>query len=164
MTKIDNFKLGFTLIELLLVIAVGAILFTVGIARYNDFNRRQTVKQAAFNLRNDLQSTKIKAFAGNKSSCTTLDRYRVSFDTVSIPNNYTIAALCAGVGSGIMTTVKLPSGVTFNPPPGSVDFKTLGQGVVTQRTICLSGFNLLYKIVVTTTGEIQDGNFVASCP
>ena len=151
---------GFTLIELLLVIAVGAILFTVGLARYNDFNKRQTVKQAAFNLRNDLQSAKTKAFTGNKSSCATLDRYRVSFTA----NNYQTNAVCVSpAGSGTTTTVPLPAGVSISNSPQPIEFKILGQGVETQRTICLFGFNLYYKIIVTTTGEIQDGGFVTSC-
>lgn len=158
-------SVGFTLIELLLVIAVGAILFTVGLARYNDFNRRQTLKQAAFNLKNDLQSAKTKAFAGNKSGCTTLDRYRVSFTA----NNYSIAAVCVGGSLGTETIVPLPAGVTFSPLVGSpLEFKILGKGVETAQNIYLTGSNLYYQVSVSVTGEIQDGGFVSApshtCP
>ena len=40
-------KQGFTLIELLIVITIMGLLVGVGIASYNEFNRTQTIKQAA---------------------------------------------------------------------------------------------------------------------
>ena len=155
---------GFTLIELLVSITILGILLGIGIAAYNEFNKTQTVKQVALNLKNDLRQAQNKAMAGEKpaSGCGVLNGYEVSFTATS----YSFYAKCSpGPSYGTATSGTLPTSVNLAvSPAGPVLFKVLGQGVDTTKTICVTGFGKLYKLFITTSGEIQDGGFVGSCP
>lgn len=86
---------GFTLIELLVTISLIGILFTVGIASYIDFSRRQTVTQAARQIVEDLRMAQSLAANNQKpqapSQCGTLNSYTFKLDS---ENRYTIDADC----------------------------------------------------------------------
>src|SRR4030042_3903407 len=94
---------GFTLIELLVVFSVIAILFTIGFASYQSFNRKQIVVQAAKELKENLRLAQNKASVGEKpTGCTgTLNGWQVAF---SGDSSYQIQAVC---------------------PPNTVNFKTI---------------------------------------
>lgn len=159
---------GYTLIELLVIFTIIGILSTVGIASYNGFNQRQTLKQAALNLKNDLRVAQNKAMAGEKLTCSALNGYQVSFTNPNLPadplSHYQLEAGCSdGTTFVISSTVDFPKGVTFNPLPTPLMFKVLGLGVVSEQTICVSGFGQWYKLVVTSSGEIQDAG-ITTCP
>ena len=142
---------GFTIIELLISMSIMALLFGIGAAKYVSFNQSQTIKQAGQKLRNDLRVVANKAITGEKMTCGTLDGYRVSFTS----GQYLIAAACSGGTFVAVNTLSLPSGITFNPVPGVVFFKVLGQGVSSAATLTLSGFGKTEIITVNTSGEIQ---------
>lgn len=58
---------GFTLIELLVVLAVVGILTTILLANYNNFGRRQAVKNAAAALKTELRKYQTFAISGQKN-------------------------------------------------------------------------------------------------
>lgn len=169
-------KNGYTLIELLVSLAVVGILVGIGATSYRDFNEKQTVKGVAQNLKNDLRKVQNKVLAGEKDCRTsfcggtvvgcgndaaekTLDAWLISFSA----NSYLLYGSCAGTQFS-QTTVNLPPNVSLTATQSPLQFKVLGQGLVAEGTNCLIGFGRRYKIVVTTSGEIKDEGFVASCP
>jgi len=61
---------GFTLIELLVVAAMIGITTGIGVAAYNSFRDRQSVEQAAKNLKSNLVLARSNAISGRKDpSC-----------------------------------------------------------------------------------------------
>lgn len=149
--------LGFTLIELLVSISIIGILFTVGIGRYTEFNRRQILNQAAQELKTNLRLAQSRAFSGEKPiACNTLGGYQVSF-SAGPPDSYSLQAKCDGLLVGDTKVFYLPTGVVFNPLPNlPVVFKVLAQGVVNATTITLTYSGVGDEsVMVTKTGEIR---------
>lgn len=148
---------GFTLIELLVTMSIIGILFGIGFAKYNEFNRRQILAQTAQELKNNLRLAQNKALAGEKptTGCTTLDGYQVNFSS-GTPDSYTIQAKCSEGPVGTAKTFKLPSTVKFTSPPSPILFKVLAQGVEGASTITLRFSGVGDEAVtVTETGEIK---------
>ena len=157
---------GFTLIELLVTISIMGILFGLGVAKYNEFNRRQILEQAAQELKSNLRLVQDKALAGEKD-CTVcmrgivcgdgddrvLDGWYVSFSTGS----YQIYGSCGGLQFPISPqTVNLSSrNISIPSPPSPIRFKPLAQGVDGATTISLSGYGETRSIMITVTGEIK---------
>ena len=144
--------LGFTLIELLVVISLMTVLFTIGVAKYNQFNRLQVIKQAALNLKTNLRLVRDKALAGEKDCSGTLDGYEVTFSS----NSYTFRSKC-GENYGSAKTINLPSSVSVTSSPDSVIFKVLGQGVIINgsSSIILSSYGVDQAVSLTSMGEIK---------
>lgn len=143
---------AFTLIELLVVISIIGILFTIGMAAYNEFNRGQILSQAAKNFKNDLRLAQSKASSGEKpAGCIgTLSGYQVTFTA----NSYTLNALCPN--TVLVKTTPLPQNVTFSPVPTTpILFKVLAQGVSQGVTIILSAFDKTQQITVGISGGIN---------
>ena len=147
---------AFTLIELLVIISIIGLLFTLGLAAYNNFNRRQLVDQATQELENNLRLAQSKAMAGQKpEGCTgTLLGYRVE-NLVSPEGDsyYTISAACSQ--SVVIGTYTLSTGLSLTGP-GSVLFKVLGQGTDVDQTATfnVSGFGKTNEVKVGVAGEI----------
>jgi len=150
---------AFTLIELLIAISIMAILFTIGIAKYNDFNRRQILSQATLELKSNLRLIQDKALSGEKdSSCiSALEGWYISFPT---DHSYKIYGQCGDTEFPIPpTTIDLLkkhikiglSGTLKN----YVKFKPLGHGSEEEVTITLEAFGTSSQIVVTKVGEIK---------
>lgn len=172
---------AFTLIELLVVTSIMGILFSLGFAQYQNFNRIQILKQAALNLKNDLRDVQNRALSGEKdcgvnicggpilgcgndpSGEKPLNNWNVTF--TSSPPSYVIAGDCGGT-SFSPKTVTLPNILTLTPPSSNpIKFKPTTGGIdnpVTQ-TICIGGFNKIYRLKVTISGDIEDDGIVPSC-
>ena len=144
--------LGFTLIELLVAVSVMGIVFSVGVAQYQEFNRRQIVLQAAQDLKSDLRLAQDKALAGEKpSGCVTLEGYRLSFTS---EKNYKIEAVCSGGVTSEVKSVDLSGNVT-GPSGEWVLFKVLAQGVENPGDFYLSGYGRwVEKVAVEAAGNI----------
>lgn len=148
---------GFTLLELMVSISIGMLTIGAIIANYNGYNNRQSLKQAALTLKNNLRFAQAKAFSGEKpaSSCTELVGWRVSFASGS----YTMQAECAPQGlQGTSTTMTLPSGITFSPIPAAITFRVLSRGsdLTAAGFLNLVGFNQTYTLEISPGGDISD--------
>lgn len=159
-SKILHSKSGFTLIELLVVTSIITLLFTVGIAAYQNFNRGQIVVQAAKELKENLRLAQSKASSGEKpNGCTgTLNGWQISIPNNS--NSYELQAVCSN-GTFTSRTILLAGDLEKIAGPSYVLFKVLAQGVEfpgEERTITITGFgDKIAKVTVTPTGEIKIG-------
>lgn len=150
---------GFSLVELLVVASIMAILFSLSMAYYNQFNRSQILNQAVLELKNNLRLAQSMASAGEKpsSDCDsplTLDGYQVTFSA----NLYRIQARC---NDSLVVTgervFNLPAAVVFQPVPSPIVFRVLARGIEGAGVITLfaSAFDLTKSITVTGVGEIR---------
>jgi len=138
-------KKGFTLIELLVGISIIAIVFSIGIANYREFSRRQALTGISKQLKADLRSIQQLALTGQKPegvSCNTLNGY--SF-TRSGSSGYTLSAYCSDAQGVLLPareikTVNLGTDITISTTTPSFIFKVLGQGtdLLIQNTITLT--------------------------
>ena len=149
---------GFTLIELLVTITIITLLFSIGVAQYNKFNRRQILVKAKDELVSNLRLTQSKSLAAEKpSGCTdTLTGHKIKF----INNqNYKIVAVC-GNEIDLKTDIVLPTGVTKQAGSNEVFFKVLNRGVEfiggqPPIVLILTGTNETQNINISAVGEIK---------
>lgn len=134
-----SFK-GYTLVELLIGLSIIGIIFSVGLAGYREFSRRQALTGVSKQLKADLRLAQQLALTGQKPdgvSCDTLDGYL--FSRVD-SNTYQILADCSGVSPHIYKEVDLGSNITITSTNATVTFKVLGQGtdLVASNTLTLT--------------------------
>jgi prepilin-type N-terminal cleavage/methylation domain-containing protein len=148
-TKIKN-KNGFTLVELLVGVTIIVILFSIGLASYRNFARRQELQGYIKTLTSDLRSAQQLALSGQKPDpsiglCDRLNGY--SFFR-SGSDSYQIRANCSE-GERIVKTVDLPTTIVISSTVSTTRFKVLGLGtdLVSDNIITLSS---------TATGNSAD--------
>ena len=170
--------LGFTLIELLITLSVIGILFGIGVARYQAFNRNQLLNKATQDLKAYLRLAQDKALSGEKDCdsdmcggddgvCGTndpnerrLDGWYVEFDA----DGYQIYGSCSNpvdsriFGTKVIDLSSLGVSVTTLPSPNPILFKVLAHGTdvngSTDIVLSLSS-GLEGTITVTGTGDIR---------
>lgn len=151
----DQPSIGFTLIELLITISIIGILFSFGVVKYGQFNRRQALIQAAQELKSNLHLAQGKALAGEKPAgcgATPLSGHKLKFVD---SRNYKIVAAC-GAEVDVKTGLTLGPNITKVSGPSSILFKVLAQGVEGAGTITLRFAGVGDETVtVTETGEIR---------
>lgn len=151
--------LGFTIVEILVVLGVAAVFISVGIASYRDFNRRQSVEQAAEKIASDLRLAQNLAFVQKKpADCKNkLTGYVFSRSDLT----YAISAECSGLS--VKVKADSVSGVTLSGFT-QVTFSVLGKGVSYEDDdaskkylyVSLSGcVNCTKTITVEEAGEIK---------
>lgn len=153
---------GYTLIELLIVITIGIIVFSVGIASYREFSRRQALTGLSKQLIADLRLAQQQALTGQKPTgvaCAKLVGYQFTRTSVS---NYKLYARCDNAGVFVnheIKSVDLSSGTTFTSTNANILFKVLGQGtdLTSNNDFVLSNTTSGSVITVTvgTGGNIQ---------
>ena len=154
---------GYTLIELLVVVTISIILFSVGLAGYREFSRRQDLTGVSKSITNDILLMQQYAMTGQKpvdATCTKLMGY--SFVRSSSGANYKIYANCNNNGTLVNTEIKsvdLADGVTFTAVTNSMQFKVLGAGTDLQTdnviTITNSYSGNTALITIGKGGNIQ---------
>ena len=151
-----KFSKAFTLIELLIVVGIGTTIFTVGVAGYREFSRRQLLTDASKKMISDLRYIQTLALIGDKptGACTKLNGYtfsRIDQDT------YTLIANCSNVSTTIKT-VDL-TGITFTAITAQTMFKVLGQGtdLAATNTVTLTHTTSgsTKQIIIGTGGSIK---------
>lgn len=165
--KISIPYFGFTLIELLIIVSIMGLLMTVGLAYYQNFNRRQIVVQAARDLKNNLRLAQSKALAGEKiEGCSgTFGGYRVDFYS----DEYVVSAICNG---NLVEYKRYPlQGTEWADGPSYLIFKPLAGGVYNPEEtgpaqIILSGSGTHYssEVAVSESGEIAAEDNVPYVP
>jgi len=151
-------KRGFTLVEILVATSILAIIFGIGLARYQAFNRRQVLNQAVLTLQSDLRLAQSLAFSGQKPSgwCSDdfLTGYRLRFDS---SDSYLVEAVCNDESTSERKNVSLPKQVD-GPSGENVLFKVLNQGTDADPSVV---FSLTFdgvgsqQVTVSKTGEIE---------
>lgn len=151
---------AFTLVELMVVVSIMALLFGLGYAQYQNFNRGQVLNQAALNLKNDLRDAQNSALSGIKpTGCSgVLTAYKVTFNAGS----YDIDSEVTGCAASTKT-IALPQNVTISslpllPNPNPIRFKVLAQGtdINGSTTVTLrSSFGQTKTLTITSSGDIN---------
>ena len=95
---------GFTVVELLVVVGIIAVLTTIGVASYNNFNDRKVLESAVEELKSNLRLAQSKAINNEKDS--NLDRnfcctyiWSDNFYRMRRKKIYSYKRLCAGTTS-----------------------------------------------------------------
>lgn len=141
------------LIEIIVSVTLLLLLSGLFIVNYNGFNSSQTVRQAALDVRSNLQAARTSAAAGVKpSGCDTLVGYIVKFSASA----YTIRALCSNGEVGETKTYTLPTGVTFSSTPDPITFYALNGGASANQTISLVGNGVTMNVSVFTSGVVSE--------
>lgn len=153
----NKIRLGFTLIEILVSISIVSLLTGLTIAGYGTFNKKQTVKTAAYQLASNLRLAQQKAISGEKpSGCTgNLQSWQINITA----NNYSQVVVCINPDfSTTINTTVFPTNVTsstgtitFSAMTGSV---TAGAGTYT-ITGNYSGTTYSNTIEITQSGGIN---------
>lgn len=160
---------GFTVMELLVVMGVIIILFSIGLAAFNRFNRRQVVEQVTRNLESDLRLAQSKAVAQEKpggwcdGAGETLVGYRLRFTSET---QYVIEAICSNADEYPKTikTVNLPEEIE-GIKDTDVLFKVLTKGVDEPTTFILTGYDTIQgEVTVEGGGNIETEEIIEVTP
>ena len=145
-----TYKSAYTLIEILIGLTLVTIVFTIGLAGYRDFSRRQVLSGASKKVISDLRLAQQKASIGQKPDlCTTLNGYGVDFNLNS--STYTVFADCSN--NDITETTTTLDGVASSTD-FTIIFKTLGHGTNLAATQLI---NLYYLGDISKTVSITVG-------
>ena len=153
------FQKGFTLIELMVVVGITAVLGTLGIGGFANYNQVQVLQTSTNEVVTMLNLAKSRAQSQIKPSgaCNPLDGYGVN---IVSNTSYTLVSRCSG--SGIngppLSTKTLPRGVSFDA--GSVGktifFPTITGGTQgSDNIIVLSGYGQQRFIVIDSLGRVN---------
>lgn len=148
-TQISKACQGYTLIEILVVVAILALLFTVGYSNFQAYSQRQALVSLGRQITIDLRSAQESAVAGDiTSSCSgLLNGYQLK---VNSGTTYEIDALCTG-GTVQTKAVTISPGITISTPnPNPIIFKSLAQG-----TNIVGGANATIVMTQTATGNTR---------
>lgn len=153
---------GFTLIEILLAMAVILIISGGSYVAFTKFNQSQTLNSTYENLRNTLNEAKSSALSQVIFKCNDLETlvgYQVKFNTLSIPNTYSLQEVCQGVSGKATNEVKktsLPTDVTVTSSSSPILFLVLSGKIQDSGTVTVILSNGNQKtITITNTGVIQ---------
>lgn len=149
---------GFTFVETLVVATIAIVIFSLGLTKYNEFNRRQIVLQAAEAMESDLRLAQNKAFAGEKNCDGPLLGQKVEV----FSDAYCFYSECQ-TDEGTRTWRRFPPQVEAWKDPGfggSFLFKPLGEGVEEPGTVYLTGYGTavgvtVKEVSVQTSGGIS---------
>ena len=166
--KFSRVNFGFTLIELLVVASILMILSGIGLASYNQFNRRKILDKATQELKSNLRLIQDKALAGEKlSSCSSaLDGWYITFTA----NSYRFYGICDNTefydnespkSKEINLASKKITISSTRQMPSVIRFKPLGHGSEhgledsTTITLTYLGSGFSQQVIVSKTGEIK---------
>lgn len=147
-------RTGYSLIELIIVVGTLLLIASFGVARYNEFNERQSVQQAADTFISNLRLIQAKALSGDKpAGCDTLVGYTVEFGL----KNYTMYAECTdGIIEATRVTVDLPGNVNLSPSSGSVTYNAVGRGMSEDQTVEIVGRSITVPVVLSASSITKE--------
>jgi type II secretory pathway pseudopilin PulG len=141
------------MIELLVAMTILLLLSAAIIARFQTFDNKQVVKQAAATLKTNLRKAQNASVSGKKpaSGCSQFLGFAVTFTA----NDYTIGASCTEGLAGTLDVITLPVGVTFQPIPATVLFRSLSGTVAASTPLVLTGKNTSVTTMVDPSGRVE---------
>lgn len=146
---------GFTFIELLVSLAITGVVLSLGLAKYNEFNRRQIVVQAAQGLKANLRLAQSRALAAEKQCSGEFLGYKV----LVFSDSYYLFSECRD-GEGPRTSYQFPervnayAGETFE----GFLFKPLGEGLEESGEVYLAGYGTYERVAVEKVAVETAGN------
>jgi len=150
---------GFTVIELLVVVSIIGFLFTIGVANYINFNRRQLVNQTALKFVEELRLAQSLANNSQKTTgCNgTLEGYSFAYSNSS--HQYQIKIYCFGSYSEKIKEENFSQELTVSPASGEIKFKVLKRGIdcgggLDHCDLTLSGFGYSRTVKIEKGGAI----------
>ncbi len=154
---------GFTLIELLVVFSIIAIISTVTLASFSDFNKTSAAKQTGAQLASFFNDAKSRSLSQVKpSSCSgSLGGYVVDICITAgtgctNADSYKMSVICSGVKTELLVK-KLPSNMHFSSSgttSTSYRFNLLTGGVTGAGTVVITGNGSTQTITVNQIGSI----------
>lgn len=154
--------LGFTLIELIVVFAIIAIISTIAIASFVNYNKTQNLQVGVSELISTLTLARSKALSQTKPDiCTNqiLNGYQVVLSIST--NSYELDVVCSNIATKIQSS-NLPTNVTFDSATTSSSFyfPVIVNGVkfdplATTATIYIKGYGNTKIITVGSLGAIR---------
>ena len=164
---------GFTLLELVVVFSVIAIISTIGVVSFTNYNKTQELNGAVSDVVNFLNTAKSNSLSQIKTAgCDqvdadnnpvyTLEGYEVTVISGSgdEKSSLTLRAKCSGLYFGAKTiTLSKNIKITSPLPPGNVFFYPLFSKNVDGGTICLDAYGSPAKsIILSDLGIVSIGN------
>ena len=152
---------GFTLIELMVVLSVTAVLGTLGVAGFINYNQVQVLQSSANDVATMLNLAKSRSQSQIKptSLCPTqsLDGYKliIAADSEGKYRKYTLYIRCSGADIKVSQQDKtLPSDLTFSSYPSFL-FPVVKGGVQTADQVVISGYGRSKTIIVNSLGGVN---------
>ncbi len=156
---------GFTMIEMIVVFGIMAVLSTIAVAAFVNYNRTQILQVAVSDVSSVLGLAKSRAISQAKpDQCTNtsqvLNGYEVDLNIAN--NSYTLVADCGGTNQYnsnhfTIQTYKLPKNITFGTSSQTpIFFPVIVNGVVGSGTIYINdSYGDQKMIVVDSIGGIK---------
>lgn len=142
---------AYTLIELLIAMTIVTIVFTIGLASFRDFSRRQALSGILKSVIADLRSAQQFALTGQKpSGCITLSGYTFK---MTGQYSYELFANCTPTDISIKQVNLTSNQIKIFTSPDLVKFKVLGQGTDLSAPLTIT----LTHDITSTTGQINVG-------
>jgi prepilin-type N-terminal cleavage/methylation domain-containing protein len=170
-------KAAFTMIELLVTIAIAATVISLGVIRYNSFNKQQAVDSVGKSIMNHLRDIQAKATAGVKpAACTSANRdlqgYRVYFldydppvpTVCGVVDCIASRAVCGGSELGPWTYYNLPAAFDWTYETADFMFLGLGAGTDLEENLIIDSQaytspTYYHKLCVGRSGGISNCGF-----
>jgi len=161
---------GYSLLEILIVLVIIGVVFSVGIAQFRDFSRRQAVRVAARQLLGDIREIQSQALSGKKpAGCTgTFNGIRFAMTGSSGPPQYEIQAQCSTASPAANVKTLADSVYIQTPLPGDVVFRTVANGTNLVAgssrvvTVCASGISGGISLTISASGDVTETE--VTCP
>jgi len=157
---------GFTLIELLVVFSIIAIISTVTLASFSDFNKTSALKQAGSQLVSFFNDAKSRSLSQIKpSTCSgSLDGYVVDIcltagSGCTYADSYKMSTVCSGTKAALVPPVvkRLPANMHFSSSgttSTSYRFNVLTGGVTGSGSVVISGNGSTTTLSVSPVGSV----------
>jgi prepilin-type N-terminal cleavage/methylation domain-containing protein len=167
MKYVSHHERGFTLIELLVVFSIIAIISTVTLASFSDFNKASAVKQTGAQLASFFNDAKSRSLSQLKpSSCAgSLGGYVVDICITAgagctNADSYKMSVVCSGVKTALVPPLvkRLPTNMHFSSSgttSTSYQFNILTGGVTGAGSVAITGGGSTITLSVSSVGSIS---------
>ncbi len=152
--KIQNsIQRGFSLLELLIVIAIVAVIGTIGAGSYRNFGKTVELTSTAQMIASDLKQMQSKSMIGERGY-----KWGVRFEKASPNDRYMTFSTLTDYASGTTTsTTTLSNGITFSDPATGfkdIIFNKISGTISAATTTVVTSEGVFATTTVTSVGAI----------